>query len=416
MANYNIEMKKRNAANTGWDTLYPVTLPGNVDGLQAALDAKLDKTGTAVAAIKLATARTIAVTGAVTGSSSFDGSANISLATSMAAGAGTDAALGNRTITDTAAPAADTAALTTLLSNLGYMLKTITGKTSWRTAPAITLENALPKAGGAMTGALTLAADPTAPLQAATKQYTDAKVASLVASAPGTLDTLNELAAALNDDPNFATTITNLIAGKQPLDATLTALAALTTAANQMVYATGSDTFATTTLSAFARTLLDDASAAAALATLGAAPIASPALTGTPTAPTAVVGTNTTQIASTAFVQAAVSASSSGISGFSNLKILVTGNSAATITAGTISLLNAVKNQYIASGVSLALNTAITGANGRDTGSLAVSTWYYLYVIYNPTTATVACLMSTNSTTPTLPSGYTYFARVGAVR
>ncbi|HWR07089.1 MAG TPA: hypothetical protein VN379_09470, partial [Sporomusa sp.] len=275
-----------------------------------------------------------------------------------------------------------------------------------------------PKASPALTGT------PTAPTavvgtnttQLATTAYVVAAIANLIASAPGALDTLNELAAALGDDPNFAATMTNLLAGKQPLDATLTALAALTTAANQMVYATGSDTFATTTLTAFARTLLDDANATAALATLGAAPLASPALTGIPTAPTPAAGTNTTQVATAAFVQAAVSASSSGISGFSNLKILVTGNSAATITANAISLLNAVKNQYIASSVSLALNTAITGANGRDTGSLAVSTWYYLYVIYNPTTATVACLMSTNSTTPTLPSGYTYFARVGAVR
>lgn len=38
---------------------------------------------------------------------------------------------------------------------------------------------------------------------------------SLVDAAPGTLDTLNELAAALGDDPNFATTVTNSLAGKQ---------------------------------------------------------------------------------------------------------------------------------------------------------------------------------------------------------
>lgn len=44
--------------------------------------------------------------------------------------------------------------------------------------------------------------------------YTDTAIANLVASAPGTLDTLNELAAALGDDPNFSTTVTNSIAGK----------------------------------------------------------------------------------------------------------------------------------------------------------------------------------------------------------
>ncbi len=46
------------------------------------------------------------------------------------------------------------------------------------------------------------------------KSYTDTALADLVGSAPAALDTLNELAAALGDDPNFATTITNLIAQK----------------------------------------------------------------------------------------------------------------------------------------------------------------------------------------------------------
>lgn len=52
---------------------------------------------------------------------------------------------------------------------------------------------------------------------AATKGYVDTSLANLVDAAPGTLDTLNELAAALGDDPNFSTTITNSIATKLPL-------------------------------------------------------------------------------------------------------------------------------------------------------------------------------------------------------
>jgi Collagen triple helix repeat (20 copies) len=57
-----------------------------------------------------------------------------------------------------------------------------------------------------------------------------------------------------------------------------------------------------------ARTLLDDVSIAAMLATLGAAPLASPIFTGDPQAPTPTAGDNDTSIATTAFVQAAVGA------------------------------------------------------------------------------------------------------------
>jgi len=72
-------------------------------------------------------------------------------------------------------------------------------------------------------------------------------ISNLIDSSPATLNTLNELAAALNDDSNFAGTVTSALADK--------------------------------------------------------APIASPALTGVPTAPTPAAGTNTTQIATTAYVQ-----------------------------------------------------------------------------------------------------------------
>ena len=51
----------------------------------------------------------------------------------------------------------------------------------------------------------------------ATQADIDTSVAALVDSAPGTLNTLNELAAALGDDANFSTTITNSIATKLPL-------------------------------------------------------------------------------------------------------------------------------------------------------------------------------------------------------
>ncbi|EFQ7324466.1 phage tail protein, partial [Salmonella enterica] len=61
-------------------------------------------------------------------------------------------------------------------------------------------------------------------LQTANAEFVRKLIAALVGSAPEVLDTLKELADALGSDPDFATTITNMIAGKQPLDNTLTNL------------------------------------------------------------------------------------------------------------------------------------------------------------------------------------------------
>lgn len=115
------------------------------------------------------------------------------------------------------------------------------------------------------------AATARATLGAASPADVAAAIAALVNSSPAALDTLNELAAALGNDANYAATVTTALAGKQPIDATLTALASIATAADKLIYATGADAFATTPLTAFMRTLLDDADAAAALVTLGAA-------------------------------------------------------------------------------------------------------------------------------------------------
>lgn len=98
-----------------------------------------------------------------------------------------------------------------------------------------------------------------------------ALIAAVIDAAPGALDTLNELAAALGDDPAFATTVTNALALK--------------------------------------------------------APLASPALTGNPTAPTASPGDSDTSIATTAFVAAATPDSSTTVKGIVELA-----TSAETIT------------------------------------------------------------------------------------
>ncbi|PUY17206.1 phage tail protein [Cronobacter sakazakii] len=87
-----------------------------------------------------------------------------------------------------------------------------------------------PKASPALTGRPTAptAAQTVNDTQIATTAFVKAALAALVANAPGALDTLNELAAALGNDANFAANVTKALAGKQPLDSTLTALSGKT--------------------------------------------------------------------------------------------------------------------------------------------------------------------------------------------
>ncbi|EPB6713434.1 phage tail protein [Escherichia coli] len=115
---------------------------------------------------------------------------------------------------------------------------------------------------------------PTAPkgtnnTQIASTAYVMAAIAALVDSSPDALNTLNELAAALGNDPNFATTMTKALAGKQPKDATLTALAGLTTAADRFPYFTGNDVASLATLTKVGRDILAKSTVAAVIEYLG---------------------------------------------------------------------------------------------------------------------------------------------------
>jgi hypothetical protein len=115
---------------------------------------------------------------------------------------------------------------------------------------------------------------------------------------------------------------------------------------------------------------------------------------------------------------AAIAAASSGVRGLrSNLQISYTGTSAAVmVTANELSLENSAGAYFTMRNVNLTASSGAAAgvANSLDTGSWAYSTFYNLFVIYNPTTQTSALLWSLSATAPTLPSGYTYFARIGA--
>lgn len=104
------------------------------------------------------------------------------------------------------------------------------------------------------------------------------------------------------------------------------------------------------------------------------------------------------------------------IGAFSNLKSSATGTSAlVTITADEIILEGSPGSYLTVRAVNItALSAAGSGANGLDTGTSTASTWYSVWVISNGTTT--AGLLSLSATAPTMPSGYTFKARVGWVR
>lgn len=106
------------------------------------------------------------------------------------------------------------------------------------------------------------------------------------------------------------------------------ALSGLTGSADRLPYFTGAGALSLTTLTAAARTVLDDTTVGAMLTTMGGAPLASPAFTGVPTAPTAAIGTNTTQLATMGALQARILGTVSQAAGVPTGAILETATNA----------------------------------------------------------------------------------------
>lgn len=100
--------------------------------------------------------------------------------------------------------------------------------------------------------------------------------------------------------------------------------------------------------------------------------------------------------------------------GFKNLSIKVASNTTVTVAADFVTTTDSTNYQSTA--LSGTINLATNGsANTLDTGSIAIDTWYFIWAIAKAD-GTTAGLASTSSTAPTLPTGYTYKARIGAVK
>ena len=174
-------------------------------------------TGNIQTASALATSRAISLDGDLSGTANFNGSADITITATIQANS---VALG----TDTTG-----SYVSSLVAGTGIALSNNSGEGA---TPTITLA--------------------------------DNVIGSVGTYKSVTVDTYGRVTAGTNP-----TTLAGYgISDAQPLDATLTALAGVTTLADKLIYATASDTFTTTDLSSFGRSLIDDADASTARATL----------------------------------------------------------------------------------------------------------------------------------------------------
>jgi len=99
--------------------------------------------------------------------------------------------------------------------------------------------------------------------------------------------------------------------------------------------------------------------------------------------------------------------------GYRNLSVKVATNTTVAVAADFVTLYDGTNTVTVAQSSTVDLGSA-GGVNKLDTGTIAIDSWYAIWVIYNGTT--VGGLASLSGTAPTMPAGYTFKARVGWVR
>jgi len=242
---------------------------------------------------------------------------------------------------------------------------------SSKTLSSATLGTDLAAGGYKVTGLGT----PSANTDAATKSYVDTQISNLVDAAPGALDTLNELAAAINDDASFSTTVTNSIATKvaKAGDSMTGALSM----GNNKITDLGTPSASTDAVpKSYIDTVFGSTSSAATSAT-SAANSASSAATSASSAATSATS------AQTSATSAATSASSAATSATSaaNSYTSITGLTGAGIVRdmGSITVADTTTSTYInistiASNAQTSANSAATSASSAATSATSAAT------------------------------------------
>jgi hypothetical protein len=185
------------------------SLTGNVTGNVSGTSGST--TGNAATATALATGRTISLAGDLSGTSaSFDGTANVSITAAIAANTIVDAdinasaAITATKIAGTAVTQADTGTVTSTMIANGTIVDADINASAAIARTKIANPTADVSNGGYK---ITSLGTPTLDTDASTKAYVDTSIANLIAGAPSTLDTLDEIAAALADTANFSDTV-----------------------------------------------------------------------------------------------------------------------------------------------------------------------------------------------------------------
>jgi hypothetical protein len=282
-------------------------------------------------------------------------------------GTTTDAFNTTLTVTDPTANRTITLPNATGTVTLDGVASTLTSKT----LSSATLATDLAAGGFKVTGLAT----PSANTDAATKAYVDTQVSNLVDAAPGALDTLNELAAAINDDASFSTTVTNSIATKvaKAGDSMTGALSM----GNNKITDLGSPSASTDAVpKSYIDTVFGSTSSAATSATSAANSAIAAASSATAASTSATSAANSASAASTSATSASNSATSA-----SNSLTSITGLTGAGIVRdmGSITVADTTTTTYIniatvAANANTSAANAATSASSANTSATSAAT------------------------------------------